>query len=173
MRDWVTVNFLPGCAGDSIVPSDQLEQKWYLQRAGLKSVPLVISRRAHAVYQSVKQNFSHLRDLEMDIFAQSYLKYAQAVAEYPVVQMEYIRVQPYEALKDILRRFDLDGGDPEAMLKNFSYFKNCTGNNTLDVPSRSAMACQILPVKKTDLQEAAFSKIHPALLEADRLLGYE
>jgi hypothetical protein len=172
VRDWVTVNFLPECAGDLIIPSGQLEQKLYLEHAGFESMPLVIVRRSAAVYESIKQNFLHLRNLKIEVFAESYLEYARAVTAFPRIHMETLRAQPDITLKKILQWLDLNPDDSRALIKNFHDFKNCTGNTTLQATSESANARQILPPEVLNSPPPVFTGSHPALAEADRLLNY-
>ncbi len=172
VRDWVTVNFLPGSAGNNVVPSGQIEQEWYLEHAGFESVPLVIARRSAAVYGSIKHNFSHLQGLEVEVFAESYLEYARAVTKFHKIHMETLRAQPETTLLEILRRFNLVSSHRRSLLQKFHDFRNCTGNTTLRISSESATARQILPPETLVSQETTLTDIHPALVEADRLLGY-
>lgn len=170
VRDWVTVNFLPGAAQDHTIPSGELEQPLYLERAGLRALPLVVARRGAAIYQSITQQFSHLRDLDAAAFASSYLAYARAVASFPKVHLETLRSKPAAALAEILRTFELDGAPLEALLANFHEFRNCTGNTTLKTKPGSASARTILPPEEDS--QGSLATLHPALGEADRLMGY-
>jgi hypothetical protein len=172
VRDWVTVNFLPGAAREHTIPSGELEQELYLERAGLRPMPVVVARRSAAVYRSITRHFSHLQDLELEVFEKSYLEYARAVAGFPRIHLETLRARPAEAVAEILRRFELDASRPEALLANFHEFRNCTGNTTLQAQSGSAIARQVLPPDASAPDEAALSERHPALAEADRLMGY-
>lgn len=168
VRDWVTVNFLPGAAQDHTIPSGQLEQPMYLERAGLTALPLVVARRGAAIHRSITQQFSHLRDLDLAAFATAYRAYALAVSAFPKVHLETLRAKPASALAEILRIFQLDGTRLEPLLANFHEFRNCTGNTTLQARSGSASARSILPPEEA----ARSSGDHPALAEADRLMGY-
>ena len=172
VRDWVTVNFLPGAARDHTIPSGELEQELYLEQAGLRPVPVVIARRSAAVYRSITRHFSHLQDLEPEVFEKSYLEYARAVAEFPKIHLETLRARPAAAVEEVLRRFELDTSRRESMLENFHEFRNCTGNTTLQAQSGSAIAQRILPPEASAPDEAALTERHPALAEADRLMGY-
>lgn len=172
VRDWVTVNFLPECAGDRITPSGQLEQKLYLEHAGFELMPLVVARRSVAVYESIKQNFLHLRNLKIEVFAESYLEYARAVTGFPKIHIESLRAQPDMVLKKILKWLDLNPDDSRELIRNFHDFKNCTGNTTLRASRESATARQILPPEILSSNATHFTGSHPALAEADRLLSY-
>lgn len=169
IRDWVTVNFLSGSTSSDILPSKQLEQSFYLERAGFRSLPLVISRKGEDVYKSIRDNFLELAGLEMESFAESYLEYARAVAEFPIIHLEELRSQPEVALGEILRRFNISCDDTSSLLKNFFSFKNCTGNVSLKNANKSAVAQGILPPETlTPTQNS-----HPYLAEANRILGHE
>lgn len=171
IRDWVTVNFLPECAGDTIMPSNQLEQELYLSCADMESKPLVISRRSASVYESIRQNFRHLQNLELEVFAASYLKYAQAVSNFPKIHLESLRTQPCTTLEKILRQLDLESGESELMMQKFHDFRKCTGNITLQSPAKSASSAEILP--PTTLSHPKIISSHPSLVEADRLFNYD
>lgn len=173
IRDWITVNYLPGCAGDFIIPSKQIEQTLYLEHAGFESTPLVVARQSVDVYRSIKHNFSHLRNLEFEIFAEAYLAYAKAVCKFPIIHMETLRAQPSTTMKRILQWLDLNPEDSRELIEKFSDFRNCTGNTTLQASSKSATARQILPPEKISSNTTPFAPPPSALIEADRLLGYD
>lgn len=173
VRDWVTVNYMPGCVGDLITPSCQLEQKIYLERAGFETLPLVITRRSAAVYGSIKHNFLHLRDLEIEVFAEAYLKYARAMTMFPRVHMETLRAQPEASLKKILIQLGLNPENASLMLDKFHDFKNCTGNTTLQVTNKSAAARHVLPPELLGNNTPPFSSVPSSLAEADKLFNYD
>jgi hypothetical protein len=168
VRDWVTVNFLPGASADAVA-SGLLEQPMYLARAGLDSEPLVVTRRAGAVYRSIARTFYHLAGLGVDSFAPAYLRYAQAVSDFPSIAMESLRAQPEATVAAVLERFALDGS-PVELLASFARFRNCTGNTTLRQPTESSSADRVLPPEEPG---APAQPLHPLLAEADALLGYE
>jgi len=170
VRDWVTVNFLPGAAREDTMPSGELEQALYLQRAGLRPLPMVIARRGAAVYGSITHHFANLRELALEIFEKSYLEYAHAVAAFPKIHLEALRARPAATLAEILARFKLDASAGESLLEGFHEFRNCTGNTTLQGQSGSAVAKRILPPEAA-ADEGALSE-RPSLVEADRLMGY-
>jgi hypothetical protein len=170
VRDWVTVNFLPGVALADTEPSRQLEQEMYLERAGLEPVPLVVSRRSMAVYRSITHRFAHLGKLDMEAFAVSYLEYARRVAGFARVQLEALRSRPAAALGEILASLGLDDHDRESLLASFHEFRRCTGNTTLQAAGGSADAKRVLPPDESaDVRDA---QLPPAMAEADRLMGY-
>jgi hypothetical protein len=173
IRDWVTANFLPGCVGNLLKPSRQLEQKLYLEHAGFELKPLVIARQSAAVYASIKHNFTHLRNLEIDVFAEAYLEYARAVTELPKIHMESLRSKPDATVIKILHWLGLHSGDAELILKTFHDFTNCTGNTTLHVSSKSSTARKVLPPETPEATVPLLAVVHPTLAEADKLLGYE
>jgi len=167
IRDWVSINFLPGTAGD-IKPSRELEQIYYLKRAGLKPLPLVIARKGEAVYKSIRENFPNMASLSLKSFSEAYLRYACAVADFPKIHLENLRSQPEAILEEILNRFKLASDKNSMLLENFFNFKNCTGNVSLKKGNKSASAKTILP-PENHIQ----SKSNPELTEANKILGYD
>ena len=167
IRDWVSVNFLPNSAGD-IKPSGALEQEFYLKRAGFQILSLIIARRGEAVYKSIRDNFSDMADLSLNTFAESYLKYAHAVSGIPKIHLENLRSEPDKTLREILAHFDIESYKNSLLLENFFNFQNCTGNISNKKISKSAYAKKILPPGKY-IQPSS----HSALLEADKILGYD
>ena len=172
VRDWITVNFLPGTAGEATVASGELEQELYLEHAGLQALPVVVTRRSATVYRSITSHFPHLRDLRPEAFADSYLGFARAVSGFPRVHLEALRARPEAAVPEVLRAFQLDPSPSESLIGNFHGFRNCTGNTTLRERSGSASAERILPPESDVAGDAVLVERHPALAEADRLMGY-
>lgn len=168
IRDWVSVNFLPGCSGPEIKPSGELEQAFYLERADFRPVPLVIVRRGEAVYKSIEENFPKMEGLSLKSFSEYYLKYAYAVAEFPKIKLENLRSQPVNTLGEILNRLDLASDEINLLLENFFNFKNCTGNISLKKSNKSSFAQKILP-PETHIESTS----HPKLIEANKILGYD
>jgi hypothetical protein len=166
IRDWVTVNFLPGTA-EGVTPSGVLEQPMYLERAGLEPRPVVVTRRAQSVHKSIVANFTHLASLAVDEFADRYLAYAQAVAPFPRIHMESLRAAPLEGAARIAESVGVDPSRAPDMLRDFHEFRRCTGNTTLQGRGGSAEARDVLPPER----DAA--PTHSKLAEADRLLGYD
>lgn len=173
IRDWVTVNFLPGCAGNLISPSGHLEQNIYLKHAGFEILPLVITRRSSAIFKSIKENFPHLKSLQKCVFAKSYLQFAQVVSNFTIVHLEDLCARPEATLLKILKLFELDAVKLNEILETFHKYEKCTGNNSLAVPSRSSMARAIF-IPDSDLSHNNIEDdIDQSLHKADRLLGYE
>mgnify|MGYP006114596515 CR=1 FL=1 len=168
IRDWVSVNFLPGCSGPEIKPSGELEQAFYLGRSDLRPLPLVIVRKGEAVYKSIQRNLPRMEGLSLKTFSESYLKYAYAVAEFPKIKLESLRSQPASTIREILNRFDLSSDETSFLLENFFNFKNCTGNTSLKKVSKSSLAQKILPPENN-----IESTSHPKLIEANKILGYD
>ena len=166
VRDWVTVNFLPNAA-DCVAPSGRLEQQVYLEGAGLEQTPMVVTRKAAAVYKSIVGNFTQLRDLAIDAFADAYLAYARAVAAFPRIHLESLRANPEAGVAQLIGHFQLDPAHAATMLRDFHEFRKCTGNTTLQGRGGSAQARRVLP------PEDSPAPAHPVLAEGDRILGYE
>jgi hypothetical protein len=172
VRDWVTVNYLLGAGGHEIVPSGILEQSFYLTHAGYSLRPLVVTRKAAAVYQSLRQNFPQLAGLSAEDFASSYLAYAHAVSTFPRVSLEALQTAPRETLLRILQTLALSTGHVDNQLETFANFQRCTGNNTLGKPAATTHSRRIVPVSCKPAAGTDFAEI-PAFAEADRLMGYE
>lgn len=173
IRDWVTINFLPGAGGISVVSSAILEQRIYLAQVGCSSQPLVITRKANSVYQSIRRNFMHLSNLAVDDFLAAYLDYARAVSDFPKVSLEALQFAPRETLIQILRGLGLSTSYVDQQLLTFSSFTRCTGNNTLAVPSETTHARHIVPVgSRSETDNAASINRVAAFMEVDHLLGY-
>jgi hypothetical protein len=167
VRDWPTVNFVSGCTPDPIAPSGLLEQPVYLRRGGLEVRPLVITRRAGAVMRSARRHFPRM-PTENEL-AQAYVHYARAVAPLPRVHLEDLRARPEAMVRRIVETLGLPPADPVMLLRDFHRFDKCTGNNTLAEPAESSRASTVLPPEP----EVGPAAVHPALAEADALLGYE
>lgn len=172
IRDWVTANYLAGAGDGAIVPSAILEQPIYLARAGYSLRPLVITRNAQSVYQSIRRTFSHLSDLPVDIFGAAYLAYARAVSTFPRVSLEALQTSPRETMVQILHKLELSTDFMDMQLETFADFCMCTGNNTLAMPSATTHLRQIVPIRS----DALVSNVPlntEAFAEADHLMGYE
>ena len=168
IRDWVTVNFLPECSR-GISPSRQLEQLLYLQQAGVRVIPIVVSRKAFFVRESMKKVFPELANAVNNHFNEAYLQYAKAVSGLPVFHLEKLQQQPRVVLNDILQRFSLDGDHMEDVMNNFPDFASCTGNNTLNNPSETSHAYGIV---KQQEKKDSIQCDEPLLAAADKALGY-
>lgn len=171
IRDWVTVNYLPGACGSMVQQSYVLEQPVYLARAGYSLLPLVVTRKASDVYQSIRRSFIQLANLSADDFALSYLAYTRAVSAFPRVSLEALQSAPRETLIQILRKLELSTDYIEMQLETFADFRRCTGNNTLAVPAATSHARHIVPVSRDSVTDDTLNA--EAFTEADRLMGYE
>lgn len=172
LRDWCTVNFLACTAAAEIEPSGILEQPFYLSMAGLRPKAIVFTRRAATVYSSIRENFPQLKDLELAGFAAAYLAYARAVAGAPRFKLEEFTADPTGSMAAIAQRL----GVPieSGFQKTYRSFQKCTGNNLIWPPPVSLQAESITPrVEQRRQATAATALIHPALSEADTLLGYD
>lgn len=177
VRDWVTVNFLPETAGAAVKPSSVLEQLAYLRHAGLECAPFVLSRRGEDVFDSIRTNFVQFADLAPSVFAQAYLAYAEAVRNYPMMQLELLQRSPREALARINQFAGLSNDECARQLADFAAFDRCTGDNTLDAAAAGPAAKRhregIVPLGKQHGNEQ-FDKHGKHLLAlANRILGYE
>ena len=99
--------------------------------------PVVVARRSRAVLDSIRRSFPHLRHLELEIFAPAYLRYARAVARFPVARLEELRARPESGLREVLGALGLDASGTTTLLERFGDFRNCTGNTTLKSPAAS------------------------------------
>jgi hypothetical protein len=172
VRDWVTVNYLAASAGDLVTPSFILEQPIYLARAGYSLQPLVVTRRANSVYCSIRRNFLQMKNLSVDDFALSYLAYARAVSNFPRVSLEALQLTPRETLIQFLHLLGLSVEHVDMQLENFFDFCQCTGNNTLTALFKATYERHIAPVRN-ELKVDNICISGDAIMEADRLLGYE
>lgn len=172
IRDWVTANYLAGAGDGTVVASAILEQPIYLARAGYSLLPLVVTRNAQNVYQSIRRTFSHLADLPVDVFSAAYLAYARAVSTFPRVSLEALQTSPRETLVQILQKLELSTDYIDMQLETFADFCMCTGNNTLAMPSATTHLRQIVPIRSDALANDVLLNTE-AFVEADRLMGYE
>ena len=129
---------------------------------------MVVARRSRAVLDSIRRSFPHLRHLELEIFAPAYLRYARAVARFPVARLEELRARPESGLREVLGALGLDASGTTTLLERFGDFRNCTGNTTLKSPAASSTAREVLAPDAREDDKAA----HPDMREADRLFGY-
>jgi len=160
LRDWATVNFLPGAWRGLSVPSHRLETLVYLRRAGLQARVAVIVREARAVYRSVARNFVQYQHLGLDEFAEHYLRYAQAVRLHPKFKPEDLSADPEQHWQHLAKtlKFPFDASS----LLNYQKFSNCTGDSTLAPPP---------PADEGQLAERS-EQHNERLDEANTILGY-
>ncbi|WP_133174612.1 hypothetical protein [Candidatus Methylomirabilis limnetica] len=172
IRDWVTVNYLPGAGGSTMGPSYILEQSVYLARAGYSLQPLVLTRKAKSVYWSIRRNFMHMVNLTVEEFALSYLAYANAVSSFHRISLESLQSAPRETLIQLLQVIGVSIDYVDMQLKTFADFRQCTGNNTLTVPSATSYERHIVQVSQDSVGSIDTLNAE-VLIEADRLMGYE
>jgi hypothetical protein len=172
IRDWVTANYLKWVSGFSVEPSFILEQPVYLAHAGYLMRPLVITRKASDVYRSIRRSFIQFKNLSEEDFLLSYLTYARAVSSFPRVSLEALQSNPDETLKYIFRSLGLSTDSIDKQLEAFADFHQCTGNNTLIIPSATSRLRNITPVVGDSFSTNASVNV-AAFAEVDVLLGYE
>lgn len=165
LRDWSTLNFLPGVRPE-IEPSGVLEQEYYLAQIPVSIGRLVLARRANDVFHSLRTRFPQYHRMEVDQFARCYLNFAHNVAHYPVIHLEDFCAQPTAVLPTVCAH--LGCAFPEDFTEKFFAYRKCTGNITLQKRIASNQSPRITP-----LPPSAWTVLHPLLNEADQLLGYE
>lgn len=170
IRDWPTLNFLPGIFQYPIDPSELLEQQLYLESHGFLIQSFVICRRSDRVFESIQKNFQHLKELKIEIFSDAYLNYAKSASFSPVFQLEKLCQNPKQVIAKILSTIQLNE-DVGYLLSNFYKFQKCTGNNSLGVPSLSSQAKDIFIDIGNGLPGNVFRT--DKMKEADKLFGYE
>jgi len=172
LRDWCTVNFLARTAAPEIEPSGVLEQPFYLATVGLAPRAIVFTRRAGAVYASIRENFPQLRELDLPTFAGAYLGYARAVAGLPCFKLEDFTTNPASSMQVLAEKMGVEV-DPDFQ-RNYRHFQKCTGNNLIWPPPASLQSDTINPqVERRHRTGSPTVSSHPDLHEADSLLGYE
>lgn len=172
IRDWCSVNFLSNpIESDILVPSFVLEQKTYLQHYEFHGSAVVVSRRAADVYESITRSFQHLQNLNIEDFGESYLKYAAAVSNYPIIHYERICTNPKETISKICNLLGINYD--ESFIFNFSRFENCTGDTNRPQPSRGIQLESIRPLRSyTDSPNYIAASKNENCQKADELLGY-
>jgi hypothetical protein len=172
IRDWPTLNFLPGVYATGFSPSMVLEQAIYLSYGQIENNSIAVVRRSASVYESITRCFVHLRSLTVDKFGLGYLEYARAIASLPCFKLEAFCKDPKKQLGLICSALKVHFC--EDAVCDFSKFDRCTGDNKLDSSSRSAALKAILPLKENTNSEAYLAAMSDTnCQEADRLLGYE
>ena len=94
IRDWSTLNFLGNVYWEYFSPSMILEQDLYLSNCGLQVNCAVITRQSACVYESIVRCFPDQSHLNVEEFSESYLAYAKAVCNYPVIHFEKFCAEP-------------------------------------------------------------------------------
>lgn len=168
VRDWPTVNFLHSTAGDTIDATQLMEQRLYLQRNDRPLTEIALTRRSYGVYNSMVKNFSQFKHLGEDEFAESYIRYAEAIKEFKIFHMEDLQQKPATIISEILSHLKIPPCDPANLVDSFSDFLKCTGDNTLEFAS-SRDAGRIVKPEHVQRSDGA----NDLLRQADRILGYE
>lgn len=173
LRDWVTANFLhhvvPGQF--SIVPSTVLEQPYYLSRYELAMQPIVITRQAADVYESITRTFKHLQNLSIETFGNHYLAYARSVCSYPIFHYEQLCQEPEAIVQNICNALDI--AFDASFIHRFSQFVQCTGDTTLPQPSRGSQLEVITPLRShSDAPSYLAARQNKNCRTADELLNY-
>lgn len=172
IRDWSTVNFLNGVIQDDILtPSLVLEQQVYLSHYGFTCSPVVITRRAADVYESITRTFENLRSLAVEEFGHRYLAYAKAVCQYSIFHYEDICEYPEASMSQICDLLNVNYNS--SFLYGFGSFDRCTGDNTLVSPSRGIQLNAITRLKShLDSPSYQAACLDERCNKADELLGY-
>ncbi|MGK7945934.1 MAG: hypothetical protein AB4058_15835 [Microcystaceae cyanobacterium] len=172
IRDWTTADFLANGLGDGMLsPSGLLEQELYLSHHGLKTCPVVISRRAADVYESLTRTFEQYHSLSIDEFSLAYLEYAKAVCQYPIFHYEELCKDPHLVIKQICNILDINYDF--CFADHFWKFTSCTGDNTLSQPSRGSKENKIVALPSNTNSNFYISAIqNENCCQADRLLNY-
>jgi len=170
VRDWTTVNFLPGTTqcGE---PSGVLEQLVYLSERFSEVRGIVFTRKAAAVFDSVMSNIPTLSGLTEEAFAEAYLGYARAVTGWPRFQLESFTCDPSGEFRRICDL--LDAGFVKEFYERQADFLRCTGDNTLVRRTGAEPKTGIRSVQRTPGREIVSTKARAKLREADALFGYE
>lgn len=173
LRDWVTANFLsnvvPGTV--SIVPSLVLEQNYYLSRYGFECCPIVITRRAADVYESITRTFKHLKDLSIEEFGSRYLTYAKSVSRYPIFHYEALCQEPEATVSKICSILNISYD--ASFVHNFNQFIHCTGDTTLSQPSRGLQLKGIKPLtSNSNAPSYVAASQNESCQKADEILNY-
>jgi hypothetical protein len=174
IRDWTSVNFVTAVSPYAY-PSRKLEQLVYLNHAGAAPQPLAFVRRSADVYASWKANFAQFATLEARIFAASYLDYAAAVREYPVVRLEDFRADPKNETARLFNIFGLSTASVDFVLQNFQEFDRCTGNNTLSkmIKWQATQGLSSRQLRSDETMTPADSEVAKQFAMADSWLGYD
>lgn len=173
LRDWVTANFLSNVVSGelNLVPSLVLEQNFYLSHYGLEASPIVITRRAADIYESLVRTFEYLKDLSVEEFSVRYLEYAKLVSGYPIFHYEQLCQEPEAIVSKICSVLDINYDT--SFIHNFSQFTHCTGDNSQPRPSRGSQLSMITSLKSnSDASSYVAASQNENCQKADELLNY-
>jgi len=170
VRDWSMINFIKTSRIQGpYPPSGLLESREVLKSHGILGPELVVTRRYPALLRSIRRTFPEFAQMPEGIFASAYLTYARAAAALPIIHLEDLRADPETALRKVFDLFHITPVHIPEVLRNFSQFKKCTGNNTAESQPSSASFAEI---QRNDLEEKDELPICPEAKEADQIFGY-
>ncbi|MDJ0599742.1 MAG: sulfotransferase family protein [Crocosphaera sp.] len=172
IRDWTAANFIDNPINDNMLTASFiLEQDLYLSHYKLPYLPVAIVRRAADVYESMTRVFPHL-DRGIQAFGEAYVRYAQAVCNYPIFYYEKICQDPITQIQLICETLEINYAPN--FINKFYYFENCTGDNTIQQSSRGKQLSKIqLFPSHTESKSYIIASDNKNCRQADRLLGYE
>jgi hypothetical protein len=104
-----------------------------------------------------------------DDLARAYLAFARAASVWPHIHLEDLQANPDVVLQKVFGRFGLSIDAIPSVLRTFSRFAKCTGNNTAESQPSSASFAEI---RRNDLEEKDELPMGPEAEEADRIFGY-
>lgn len=172
IRDWSTLNFLGNVYWEYFSPSMILEQDLYLSNCGLQVNCAVITRQSACVYESIVRCFPDQSHLNVEEFSESYLAYAKAVCNYPVIHFEKFCAEPEVQFQKLCGYLSVKYD--QSFLTQFHSFNQCTGDNQLSAPSKLRTATEIMvQTEKRDSKTWQAASTNENCRKADELLGYE
>jgi hypothetical protein len=104
-----------------------------------------------------------------DTLARAYLAYARAASVWPQLHLEDLQAHPDVVLQKVFGQFDLSLEAIPSVLRTFSRFAKCTGNNTAESQPSSASFAEI---RRNDLEKKDELPMGPEAEEADQIFGY-
>ena len=169
LRDWSSINFVDTRTRGWRQPSGILETPEILKAAGLEVDGLVVTRRYHSLRRSLRATFQEFAQMPEDSLARAYLAYARAASVWPQLHLEDLQAHPDVVLQKVFEQFGLSLDAIPSVLRTFSRFAKCTGNNTAESQPPSASFAEI---RRNDLEEKDELPMGPEAEEADQIFGY-
>jgi hypothetical protein len=169
IRDWSSINFVDTRTHGWRQPSGILETPAILKAAELEVDGLVVTRRYHSLRRSLRATFQEFARMPEDDLARAYLAYARAASVWPHIHLEDLQANPDVVLQKVFGQFGLSFDAIPSVLRTFSRFAKCTGNNTAQSKPSSASFAEI---RRKDLEEKDERPLSPEAEEADRIFGY-
>jgi hypothetical protein len=173
IRDWTVINFIDsiGCPNYLTFASGELEQEVYLTRENLKLTSVAFVRKSASVYSSILKTFPHLQSwLTLDIFASSYLKFAQKICNYPIFKYEEFCKNPTICSKSLCKYLNIKYD--ASFLNNFYNYNLCSGDNSLESRGSSLNTISVLPNDDSIDSLYTQASLNVKCQEADKILGY-